>query len=477
MAAGGGGEGGRSPPSYMAALHDIKPGPTDRQRADQAAQRQQLKRDLEEQIQERREAAARAKAAEAEAEEREEARLRAYWAAQQTEAQAAAQAAEAAMRHHQPQHQHQHQQRQTGGAGAQLSGRGGIEGSRREAAAVQHGGAGRGEPLMQPGVTVLPQRAQHAQQAQQTVSSDRAGESAQREQQTPPPPDATELAASRHQLLQLLQLHLQHEQRAAAAPTRTMTAAQAAAILAAAAAAAVSTAPATLPWLHPHLAGLQPPKQLEPLHAAAPASANAAVTLGDSQQQQLVVLELLREVQAEQWRMRGQLEAAVSRLRSSVGAEAAASAHSSERDRTRSDLERVQRLLAGQQQYQQCREHESEDLQAVTTTHVLPLGARRIPSRLGTPALDSANAQPCPRQQQHAQQRHRPLNLPARYRLEAIDPWQQRTSGAAATVTPAKQVAAPRGVWGRPPRMQGRPGAGMKSKSAAAQHAKGWRNA
>jgi hypothetical protein len=66
----------------MSALHDIKAGPSDGQRAKQAALQEQLKRDLEAQMREKREAEARRKAQLAELEEREEAQLRAYWAQQ-----------------------------------------------------------------------------------------------------------------------------------------------------------------------------------------------------------------------------------------------------------------------------------------------------------------------------------------------------------------------------------------------------------
>lgn len=66
--------------AYMAALHDLKPGLSDSQRAKAAAAREQLKLDLEAQIAERREAEARRKAEEAAREAEEERRIQQYYA-------------------------------------------------------------------------------------------------------------------------------------------------------------------------------------------------------------------------------------------------------------------------------------------------------------------------------------------------------------------------------------------------------------
>lgn len=70
---------------FMSSLAALKPGLTDDQKAKAAAQREQLKRDLEEQMRAKREAEARRKQQLAEQEEREEAALRAYYARQAAE--------------------------------------------------------------------------------------------------------------------------------------------------------------------------------------------------------------------------------------------------------------------------------------------------------------------------------------------------------------------------------------------------------
>jgi hypothetical protein len=204
------------------------------------------------------------------------------------------------------------------------------------------------------------------------------------------------------------------------------------------------------------------------------------------------VLALLRELQQDQHRMQEQFAQqleAVSRLSGD------ASAARSERDKARLDLERVQRLLAERQgaggggascsnAVAHAGRHisgggsEDADLLAVTT-HMLPLGARHIPSRLGTPAT-SARGPPPPGLHRYAAAGE-PMQapLPARYRHQAVEPWQQGRKAqqggapaAASRQSAASWAAGQRGVQGRAKAAAAGTAAGSK---ASAPPAKGWR--
>jgi hypothetical protein len=177
------------------------------------------------------------------------------------------------------------------------------------------------------------------------------------------------------------------------------------------------------------------------------------------------LLALLQEVQQEQRRLREQLTThlgAAARL----GGDAAAAR--SERDRARLDLERVQRLLAEGQGTQGWEGLGGEQGLLAVTTHVLPLGAHSIPSRLGTPAVEGGAGRA-----QHGGQAAGPHHLPARYRQQAEEPWQRQAAppprgAAAGRATQAAGSGASHGRAGRAKAAAG------TSKAAAVPKSKGW---
>ena len=482
---------------FMSALSDLKAGLSDGQRARQAAQREALKNDLEEQMRQKREAEAARKAALAALEEREGAQLKAYWAGQQQQQQAAAgqaasgdehAAAPAALAHTAKVRQHQQGSR---AAAAPLSarGRGPREqqgGGAADPLGSMAGGARRGEALVQPGITVfLPpdkeaerRGALRARQAAES-SSDYA-EAVQPQQQQQLQQLASVAASSQGLAAPAWQQLLLAQQQPAASP------AQLAALLA-----PVGANPAALaaggmgmplyPYPYPGMLPFLPP----PPATVGPALGSSGSDMNPQ------VLALLRELQQDQRRMQEQFAQqleAVSRLSGD------ASAARSERDRARLDLERVQRLLAERQgagsgsgggsgAAAYAGRHisgssDDADLMAVTT-HVLPLGARHIPSRLGTPAT-SARGPPPPGLQRNAAAEAVQAPLPARYRHQAVEPWQQGRklqqggAPAAASRLPAASGATsgPRGSQGRARAAAGGAAAGSKGPALPA---KGWR--
>lgn len=455
----------------MSALSGCKAGLTDSQRVRQASQREQLKRDLEEQMAEKRAAAARRKADLAKLEEKEEAEVKAYWAAQQGQTRAGQARTAAAV-----EVQAAETERQGGGRGEaarrppSAGPRGGA--SRAHVGADQlgnvAGGARRGEALVQPGVTVfLPpdkeaewRGALRARQATQSCSSEEA-----------------EAVQPR------MRGSGQRCPGAAMAPWAQQMQEQAGGGFPAAAAAALLGQQQALPFISPAQAAallaaagmpVAPyPGYMGPPHLAAGGSGGAAAGSAASDPQ---VLALLREMQHEQQRMRDQLAAqleAVSRL-SGVAADAR-----SERDRACQDLERVQRLLAERQGAQWEGSAAGDQGMLAVTTHVLPIGAQRIPSRLGSPATSARGPPPAARSRQ-AQQDLQHAPLPARYRQQA-EQWQAHQQGhqqgqqgtAGRTGTSAKQVGAAGAAGGV---RQGRQGAvgGQGKAGIKPPPPKGW---
>lgn len=427
----------------------------------QAAQREQLKRELEEQIKEKRAADAQRKAALAAQEEEEERKLRAYWAAQA--AQAAAERDGPAGRPSVPAGVTRAQHAAAAAAPAAV---GMGRASRAQGAVEPPLGAAsgpppskRGEALVQPGVTVFlpPDRAaerrgaQQAWQASEACSQDaeavqplKAGAA---DQQAGP----GAAGAAWRQLQDLAG----SQYPAAAAALLAQQQAAAALLAAANPAGAVSGLPLFpySPMLLPSLASVAAGTGAGLVAGAAQQAPSATASAAGDQ-----VLGLLREVQREQQRMWAQLEAVAGDV----------TAARSERDKARQDLERVQRLLAERQAGQpqgwvaaQAAAHDigfgSDGGLLAVTSHVLPIGAARIPSRLGSPAAGSAM--------------HQELEgavLPARYRQQPLEPWQkleQRTGGAAgggATANPAGsgKAAGKRQGWGQP-------GAGLQARGKA----------
>lgn len=164
------------------------------------------------------------------------------------------------------------------------------------------------------------------------------------------------------------------------------------------------------------------------------------------------VLGLLRELQQEQRRMREQLEA--------VAGDATEAR--CERDRARQDLEQVQRLLAerqaGQQQGwagMQGASLSSDGGGLAVTSHVLPLGAARIPSRLGSPAAPGG----LPQEVEGAP-------LPARYRQQPYQPWQKQEQRAGADAMAGASTRQAGGGTKQAGKRQGwgQPGAGLQAK-------------
>lgn len=430
----------------MSALHSLKPGLSDQQATRQAAQREQLKRDLEEQMRLKREAEAARKAELAALEEREEAQLRAYWAAQ-------ARAAQGETQHAGP-HGGAGNRQAADGAG-RLAGQQGsttwqqkqqdtqsnrerkAAGHKPPAAAPQQGpqsysppgGARRGEALLQPGITVfLPPdkeaerrgalRARAASESQ--LEEAEAGYDSQEQPVAPDghrsgqhkPSTPSSAAALQQALLQQAMagglLAAQQQQQQAQALLAPWLAASNPALAAA----------AGLQALYPAL-----PQLLLPLPGTAVSAAPSAVPASaPSSSTEPQVAAMLRGLAAEQQQMREQLAVQLEAVTRLAGD---ASAARSERDRARQDLERVQRLLA---ERQQAGSHNSagpaafgssgdEDMLSVTT-HVLPLGMG-IPSRLGTPA--GKGAQP---QHELHNPSHTALPVPARHWQQAPEPRQ-----------------------------------------------------
>ncbi|KAL4427716.1 hypothetical protein ABPG75_001805 [Micractinium tetrahymenae] len=469
---------------YMSALHSLKPGLSDQQAARQAAQREQLKRDLEEQMRQKKEAEAARKAALAALEEREEAQLRAYWAAQARGAQGEA--------------QHAGPQGRAGeGPAAAPVGRGAAQqGSRagqqqreapqpsRQREVPTHmapkqghqsysspGGARRGEALVQPGITVfLPpdkeaerRGALRARLASQSYSEEAEAGCASQEppaaagshggaQQKPSTPGGA--AALQQALLQqamaggLLAAQQQQQQQAQALLVPWLAASNPAL----AALAGLPALGAALPQLLPPLPGV-----------AAPTASTAAPAPAPSSSTDPQVLVLLRNLAAEQQRMREQLATQLDAVARLAGD---ATAVRSERDRARQDLERVQHMLAERQQavsgssggFAAYSGGGEEDMLSVTT-HVLPLGMG-IPSRLGTPAGKAAPLQPA---------------LPARYREQALEPWQaqqqMRGGGAASKASGCAGAAAGSGRAGQAGKLsssKGKTAVGAKAPSGGA---------
>lgn len=444
----------------MAALSDVRPGLTVAQRVHAAAQREQLKRDLEEQMRERRAAEARRKAELAAVEEREEAQLHAYWASQQQAQQGPAAKPSAAAAPAEPA---QEGGRQRGAAARRPPtpvGRSSVLRAGRGAVDEPHG-ARRGEALVQPGVTVfLPpdkaaERAAHlrARQASESGCSEeaevvqpRARSGAQAAAAVPAAPWA------------------QQQQGAAAAMAALLAQQQALPFLAPAQAAALLAA-AGMP--------LYPPIGLA-LPAAPPQSAGSGGVPASSDPQ---VLALLRELQQEQQRMRDQLAAqleAVSRLSGD------ASHARSERDRARQDLERVQRLLAERQGGAALADGFSPVAAGGggglldATSHVLPLGAHRIPSRLGSPAASARGPVPAGvAAAGGAPAAARRAPLPARYHQQTEEPWQARQHQ---TQGQPQGRPAQRAKWGTK-QVAGAAGAPQQARQVQAKPApaKGWR--
>ncbi|KAL4856899.1 hypothetical protein ACK3TF_002941 [Chlorella vulgaris] len=482
--------------AFMSALHGIRAGPSDGQRAHQALQREQLKRDLEAQMQAKKEAETASKAALAALEEREETELRAYWAAQAAAASKVASpgvqggaggtAGPASSRQQQQQRQ---QVQPDGELATQRKGRAGTAGRSLDEQLGSRGGPGqaglgpeplraaagaarRGEALVQPGIAVfLPpdkaaerQASLRANRAAHTVSFDEPDLSAAAafggggSRRLPPPATAPASTA----MLAAQQAQVQQQQA-------VLAQAQAAAYFAAASAGGGG---GIAPFYHygacpppgmPFMLG--PPATSAGVEAGSPSCGQHPFgpppTGSSSSSNELQVLCLLRDLQLEQQRMRQQLAQqldAVGRL----GGDAAAAR--SERDRARVDLERVQRMLAQRQGAEAGagRLASEQDMGGVTT-HVLPLAARQIPSRLGTPAhCHSTCTADC--QAEAAQQ------LPARYRQPAAEPWQQQAVAAAAA---QKGQRGARGA-GRAGAKQVA-GAGRDKQQLAAKPGKGWK--
>ncbi len=438
---------------YMSALHSLKPGLSDEQAARQAAQREQLKRDLEEQMRAQREAKAARKAELAALEEREEAQLRAYWAAQARAAQGEAPPARPEVRAGDGQADDRAGRGagQQGGKAWQMrqendrpSQEGKAPSRGTASAALQSrpqsymppGVAGRGEALLQPGITVfLPpdkdaerRGALRARIAFQSYSEEaEAGSSSSQEQPAPgavhhsskhkpATPDSVAalqqalvqqaiagglLAAQQQQALQLLSPWLAASNPALAAA-------------------------AGLPTAHPAL-----PQLFMPLPAtAAPIASSAAPATASSSSSNPQVLSMLRDLAAQQQHMREQLATQMEAVGRLAGDTTAAR---SERDHARLELERVQRMLAARQHAGGSGRgglaaygSPADEGMLSVTTHVLPLGTA-IPSRLGTPAGKGAQPQRAPHGPSHAA-------LPPRYLQQAPEPWQAqqqpRVSGA-----------------------------------------------
>lgn len=437
----------------MSALHSLKPGLSDEQAARKAAQQEQLKRDLEEQMQLKKEAEQARKAELAALEEREEAQLRAYWAAQARSAQCEAQHAlapsnpaggKAASTACSGVVQQYSMARQLQRHGAQPREGPKSRSNGTELAAGQHGpqspsppgGARRGEALLQPGITVfLPpdkeaerRGALRARLASQSYSEE--AEAACRSQEQPASASSRCCGVTKPST----------PGSAAALQQALVQQAMAGGLLAAQQQQA-HTLPLLAPWLaapNPALAGLVPhypavQQLLLPLPATAvPAASAEASAPAPSSHADPQVLSLLRDLAVEQQHMREQLAAQLQAVARLAGD---ATAARSERDRACQDLERVQRLLVERQQAGSSGScgltahgsHGDEGVLSVTT-HVLPLGMG-IPSRLGTPA---GNGSP--------PQREAPSHaaLPARYRQQAAEPWQQQrqTRGGATGKAP-----------------------------------------
>lgn len=428
---------------YMSALHSLKPGLSDEQAARQAVQREQLKRDLEEQMRVQREAKAARKAELAALEEREEAQLRAYWAAQARAAQGEAQPARP-------------QRRAGDGQAAERAGRGaGQQGGkawqmRQEnerpsqegmapsqgpaSAALQTGPqsymppgvAGRGEALLQPGITVfLPpdkdaerRGALRARAASQSYSEEAEAGSSSQEQ---PAPGAVKHSSKHKHATPESAVALQQalvQQAIAGGLLAAQQQQQALQLLSPwlAASNPALAAAAGLPTAHPAL-----PQLLMPLPAtAAPIASSAGPATASSSSSDPQVLSMLRDLAAQQQHMREQLAAQMEAVGRLAGD---ATAARSERDHARQELERVQRMLAARQHARGSGRgglaaygSPADEGMLSVTTHVLPLGTA-IPSRLGTPAGKGAQPQRAPHGPSHAA-------LPPRYLQQAPEPWQ-----------------------------------------------------
>lgn len=449
----------------------------------QASQREQLKRELEEQIREKQAAEARRKAAQAAQEEEEERKLRAYWAAQA--AQAAAERDGTAGR---PTGAAGMDRAQHGGRAAAVpaaAGRGRASGAQGAAEPQLGAGSGptpskRDEALVQPGITVFlpPDRAAErrgalqARQATDPCSQD--AEAVQplgllagaADQQVGAPAAGAGAAAAAWRQLQ----ELAGGQYPAAAAALLAQQQAAAALLAAANPAVAAGGLPLFPYspvlLHTLVAagaGISAGPAAGAAQQAPPAAAGGA----DPQ-----VLGLLREVQREQQRMREQLEAVAGDV----------TAARSERDKARQDLQRVQRLLeerqaGGQQGWPAASasahnaSFDSDGGLLAVTSHVLPIGAACIPSRLGSPATGGA-----------AQQGMEGVALPARYQQQPLEPWEkqeQRAGGATAGRVAVQQSGASRAAGKR--QGWGQPGAALQAKGKAGPvaakqaPARGWR--
>lgn len=447
----------------------------------QASQREQLKRELEEQIREKQAAEARRKAAQAAQEEEEERKLRAYWAAQA--AQAAAERDGTAGR---PTGAAGMDRAQHGGRAAAApaaTGRGRASGAQGAAELQLGAGSGptpskRGEALVQPGITVFlpPDRAAErrgalqARQATEPCSQD--AETVQpllagaADQQVGPAAVGAGAAAAAWRQLQ----ELAGGQYPAAAAALLAQQQAAAALLAAAnpgvAAGSLHLFPYS-PVLLPQVAAAGAGIGTGPAAGAEQQAPPGAAGSADPQ-----VLGLLREVQREQQRTREQLEAVAGEV----------TAARSERDKARQDLQRVQRLLeerqaGGQQGWAAASasahnaSFDSDGGLLAVTSHVLPIGAACIPSRLGSPATGGA-----------AQQGMEGVALPARYRQQPLEPWEkqeQRAGGATAGRVAVQQSGASRAAGKR--QGWGQPGAALQAKGKAGPvaakqaPARGWR--
>ncbi|PSC75117.1 hypothetical protein C2E20_1957 [Micractinium conductrix] len=413
---------------FMSALHDLRAGLSDAQRDRAAVQREQLKRDLEEQMRVKKEAEVVRKRALAELEEREEAELKAYWQ-QQDRGAAGGRGAASAPAHPPAQPPAAQAGAQRRRAPAEAGGRAGQRAPpppepAAPAGRSPPGGARRGEAFMQPGITVFLPPDKEAER-QGALRARRAAESwseeAEPEAQTVAPrarqPPAT--AGDRQ------------EQASPGAAWQQVLLAQAAQQQA-----LLNQALLGSPALLPQLYAMQP--------AVLPAAAAPAAPAPAGSDPQL--LAVLRELAEGQQRMQQHFAAQLQAVSQLSGDAAAARG---ERDRARTDLERVQRMLAERQLgggaavggYGGDRSMDSSDELLAVTSHVLPLGVG-IPSRLPTARGVPPPVQPPAKAWQ--QQR------------------QQQWGGGAARATPAA---------GAQPGRQGRPsvtGAAGKGKPAAA---------
>eukprot|EP00887_Chlorella_sp_A99_P003109 scaffold9.g3109.t1 len=346
--------------SFMSALSSLKPGLSDAQKQKAATAREQLKRDLEQQMAEKRAAETRRKAELHAQEEAEEERIRAYYAGLAAEEAAARGAAPAAHAVRAPAPAHA-----AGDGPAAGDGRRGAQAARAEARGLWESvGPTRAEvAVTAPGVMVMvPRRRQQAEETVQppTRTNVRSPPAVEAETSRVAGPTAQEdaptaaWAASPASLAAARQLAQQQFHQLWGSP---YVAAMLGLGLPGQALAAAQL---------PYLPVLPPPGIQVP--AAAAISSDVAAALRQLQAEQAV----LKERVSAQDEVVSQLQGDVLSARR-------------ERDRARQDLSRVQQLLDARAGGHGAGGWAQDDGLTVSS-HLLPAAIQTIPSRLGTPA-------------------------------------------------------------------------------------------